>query len=166
MVETIIGESEGKEGKGIFPSSVIFSTDLHSMGQYIQEGRRDLFETVINIKNPRLDLELNKEESDLDGLNYLAGKTMNFVNQKAFEATSLAHKDGGVPNIVIEIEDMSPKTMGYLLYFFEKSCMMSGYILGVNPLDQPGVEAYKKNMFALLGKPGFEDLKKELEGNK
>ncbi|MCP3740665.1 glucose-6-phosphate isomerase [Rossellomorea sp. BNER] len=159
----LFGESEGKDQKGIFPSSANFSTDLHSMGQYVQEGRRDLFETVIKVSEPRHELTLEKAESDLDGLNYLAGETVDFVNNKAFEGTLLAHTDGGVPNLIVEIPKMDAFTFGYLVYFFEKACAMSGYLLGVNPFDQPGVEAYKVNMFALLGKPGFEEKKKELE---
>lgn len=159
----LFGESEGKDQKGIYPSSANFSTDLHSLGQYVQEGRRDLFETVIKVEKPRYDIEIEKEETDLDGLNYLAGKTVDFVNTKAFEGTVLAHTDGGVPNLVVTIPKMDAYTFGYLVYFFEKACAMSGYLLGVNPFDQPGVEAYKVNMFALLGKPGFEEKKAELE---
>ncbi|MBW8352117.1 glucose-6-phosphate isomerase [Bacillus sp. IITD106] len=159
----LFGESEGKDQKGIFPSSANFSTDLHSLGQYVQEGRRDLFETVIKVKNPRHELVIESEEGDLDGLNYLQGKTVDFVNDKAFEGTLLAHTDGGVPNLVVEIPAMDAYTFGYLVYFFEKACAISGYLLGVNPFDQPGVEAYKVNMFALLGKPGFEEKKAELE---
>ncbi len=159
----LYGESEGKDGKALYPSSVCFSTDLHSMGQYVQEGRRILFETVLKVKQPNLDIEIKKEETDLDGLNYLAGQTMDFVNTKAFEGTLLAHTDGGVPNFVVELPDMSEYTFGYLVYFFEKAVAISGYLQGLNPFDQPGVEAYKKNMFALLGKPGFEELRKELE---
>ena len=159
----LFGESEGKDGKGIFPAAASFSTDLHSMGQYVQEGRRDLFETVVQISKPKFDLEIEAEEIDLDGLNYLAGESVDFVNKKAFLGTLLAHVDGGVPNMVVEIPEMSAYSFGYLVYFFEKACAMSGYLLGVNPFDQPGVEAYKKNMFALLGKPGNEDLKAELE---
>ncbi len=159
----LFAESIGKDGKGLFPASVIFSTDLHSMGQYIQEGRRDLFETVISIKKGRNNVTIEKEEVDGDGLNYLAGKSFEFVNQKAFEATAMAHVSGNVPNIVIELDDMSPKSLGHLIYFFQKACAISGYLLGINPFDQPGVEEYKKNMFALLGKPGFEQLKAELE---
>ncbi len=135
---------------------------MHSLGQYVQEGRRDLFETVIKVEKPRYDIEIEKEETDLDGLNYLAGKTVDFVNTKAFEGTVLAHTDGGVPNLVVTIPKMDAYTFGYLVYFFEKACAMSGYLLGVNPFDQPGVEAYKVNMFALLGKPGFEEKKAEL----
>lgn len=159
----LYGESEGKDGKGIFPASVNFSTDLHSMGQYIQDGRRDLFETVINVERPRYEIEIEANEDNADGLNFLAGKTMDFVNKKAFEGTLLAHNDGGVPNLIVNIPELSPYYFGKLAYFFEKACGLSGYVLGVNPFDQPGVEAYKKNMFALLGKPGFEDLKRELE---
>ncbi len=159
----LFGESEGKDQKGIYPSSANFSTDLHSLGQYVQEGRRDLFETVIKVQNVRHELTIESEENDLDGLNYLAGKTVDFVNDKAFEGTLLAHTDGGVPNLVVEIPAMDAYTFGYLVYFFEKACAISGYLLGVNPFDQPGVEAYKVNMFALLGKPGFEEKKAELE---
>lgn len=159
----LYGESEGKDQKGIFPASVDFSTDLHSMGQYIQDGNRNLFETVLRIGSPKKDIELKEEKSDLDGLNYLSGKTMDFVNQKAFMGTLLAHNDGGVPNIVINIPNIDEYNLGYMIYFFEKACAISGYILGVNPFDQPGVEAYKKNMFALLGKKGFEKEKEELE---
>ncbi|EOD00306.1 glucose-6-phosphate isomerase [Caldisalinibacter kiritimatiensis] len=158
----LYGESEGKDGKGIFPASVDFSTDLHSLGQYIQDGRRHLFETVINVVTPREDIEIEEDEANLDGLNYLSGKTMDFVNKKAFEGTTLAHTDGNVPNIVINVPEMNEYYFGKLIYFFEKACGISGYVLGVNPFDQPGVEAYKKNMFALLGKPGFEDLREEL----
>lgn len=159
----LFGESEGKDQKGIYPSSANFSTDLHSLGQYVQEGRRDLFETVVMVKNPRHELIVEATENDLDGLNYLAGKTVDFVNNKAFEGTLLAHTDGGVPNLIVSIPQLDEYTFGYLVYFFEKACAMSGYLLGVNPFDQPGVEAYKVNMFALLGKPGFEEKKAELE---
>ncbi|BBW97370.1 glucose-6-phosphate isomerase [Geobacillus icigianus] len=159
----LFGESEGKDQKGIYPASADFSTDLHSLGQYIQEGRRDLFETVLKLEEPRHELIIEAEENDLDGLNYLTGKTVDFVNTKAFEGTLLAHTDGGVPNLVITLPKLDEYTFGYLVYFFEKACAMSGYLLGVNPFDQPGVEAYKKNMFALLGKPGYEQLKEELE---
>ncbi len=152
----LFGESEGKDHKGIFPASVSFTTDLHSMGQYIQEGLRNLFETVIAVDKPRTDLSVPQDPDNLDGLNYLAGKTMDFVNKKAFEGTLLAHVDGGVPNLVVRLPEVSPYTYGQLVYFFEKACGISGYLLGVNPFDQPGVEAYKRNMFALLGKPGFE----------
>ncbi|MBU3209850.1 glucose-6-phosphate isomerase [Clostridium algidicarnis] len=159
----LYGESEGKGNKGIFPAAVDFSTDLHSMGQYIQDGRRNLFETILNVEKPRKEIIIEKNKEDIDGLNFLAGKTMDFVNNKAFQGTLLAHSDGGVPNIIINISEISPFNFGYMVYFFEKACAISGYILGINPFNQPGVEAYKKNMFALLGKPGFEDLKNELE---
>ncbi len=159
----LFGESEGKDGKGIFTASALFSTDLHSLGQYIQAGRRDLFETVLDIKNVRHEVEIKAEEVDGDGLNYLAGRSVSEVNSKAFIATAIAHNDGGVPNIVIEVEDMKEKSIGHLIYFFEVSCAISGYILGVNPFDQPGVEEYKRNMFALLGKAGYEELREELE---
>ncbi len=159
----LFGESEGKDNRGIFPASAIFSTDLHSLGQYIQEGRRDLFETVIFFENVRRDIEISAQTDDGDGLNYLAGKTVSFVNNRAFEATSIAHADGGVPNIVLSVEQMDEKAIGHLIYFFELACALSGYLLAVNPFDQPGVEAYKKNMFALLGKEGFEQLKAQLE---
>jgi glucose-6-phosphate isomerase len=159
----LFGESEGKDQKGIYPSSANFSTDLHSLGQYVQEGRRDLFETIVKVEKPRHELTIEAEDNDLDGLNYLAGETVDFVNNKAFEGTMLAHTDGGVPNLVVTIPQLDEYTFGYLVYFFEKACAMSGYLLGVNPFDQPGVEAYKVNMFALLGKPGFEEKKAELE---
>ncbi|MGL5714795.1 MAG: glucose-6-phosphate isomerase [Paraclostridium sp.] len=159
----LYGESEGKDNKGIYPASVDFSTDLHSMGQYIQEGKRILFETVINVENTRREIIINEEKVDLDGLNYLAGKTVDFVNKKAFQGTLLAHTDGCVPNLLINIPEINEYNFGYMVYFFEKACALSGYILGVNPFNQPGVEAYKKNMFALLGKPGFEKEKEELE---
>jgi glucose-6-phosphate isomerase len=159
----LFGESEGKDQKGIYPSSANFSTDLHSLGQYVQEGRRDLFETIVKVDKPRHELTIEKETSDLDGLNYLAGETVDFVNNKAFEGTMLAHSDGGVPNLIVQVPAMDEFTFGYLVYFFEKACAMSGYLLGVNPFDQPGVEAYKVNMFALLGKPGYEEKKAELE---
>ncbi|MBY0754517.1 glucose-6-phosphate isomerase [Clostridium sardiniense] len=159
----LYGESEGKDNKGIFPAAVDFSTDLHSMGQYIQEGRRDLFETVINVDKAEESVIIEATEDNIDGLNFLAGKDMNFVNQKAFQGTLLAHNDGGVPNMVVNVPELTPYYFGQLVYFFEKACGISGYLLGVNPFNQPGVEAYKKNMFALLGKPGFEDLKAELE---
>ena len=151
----LYGESEGKEQKGIFPAGVDFTTDLHSMGQYIQEGRRNLFETVISIENSATDIIINKDEDNLDGLNYLAGKGLDYVNKKAREGTIKAHVSGDVPNIVINIEKLDEENMGELIYFFEKSCAMSGMILGVNPFNQPGVEEYKKNMFKLLKKPGY-----------
>jgi glucose-6-phosphate isomerase len=133
------------------------------LGQYVQEGRRDLFETIVKVEKPRHELTIEEASSDLDGLNYLAGQTVDFVNNKAFEGTMLAHTDGGVPNLIVHIPTMDAYTFGYLVYFFEKACAMSGYLLGVNPFDQPGVEAYKVNMFALLGKPGYEEKKAELE---
>lgn len=159
----LFGESEGKDNKGIFPSTVDFSTDLHSMGQYIQEGQRILFETVINVKHSRRDITIEKLDVDLDELNYLAGKTLNFINHKATQGTILAHTDGNVPNLVINIPRLDEYNFGYLVYFFEKACAISGYLLGVNPFDQPGVEAYKKNMFALLGKYGYEKEREKLE---
>jgi glucose-6-phosphate isomerase len=159
----LYGESEGKDGKGIFPAAVDFSTDLHSMGQYLQDGRRHLFETVLNIEKPKLDMTIEEDENNLDGLNYLSGKTMDFVNKKAFEGTLLAHIDGSVPNLIVNVPKMDAYYFGNLVYFFEKACGISGYLLGVNPFDQPGVESYKKNMFALLGKPGYEDLREALE---
>lgn len=159
----LYGESEGKDQKGIFPAGVSFSTDLHSMGQYIQDGRRMLFETVLYVKNSKEDIVIEADADNVDGLNFLAGKTMDFVNKKAFEGTTLAHTDGGVPNLVIALSALDEYTFGQLVYFFEKACGISGYLLGVNPFDQPGVESYKKNMFALLGKPGYEDMKEELE---
>ena len=155
----LYGESEGKDKKGIFPAGVDFSTDLHSLGQYIQDGRRDLFETVIWVKESKTDIKIKNDEDNLDGLNFLAGKTMYFVNQKAMEGTFNAHVEGGVPNIYIEIKRLDEETIGELIYFFELACAISGNLLGVNPFDQPGVEAYKKNMFKLLGKPGYEDKK-------
>ena len=153
----LYGESEGKEGKGIFPASVTLTADLHSMGQYIQQGERTLIETVISVEKPRHSLKIDSDPDNLDGLNYLAGKRIGEVNLMAEMGTMLAHVDGGVPNIRIEIPELNEYYLGALLYFFEKSCGISGYTLGVNPFDQPGVEAYKKNMFALLGKPGYED---------
>ncbi|SDZ49057.1 glucose-6-phosphate isomerase [Evansella caseinilytica] len=159
----LYGESEGKDKKGIYPASVDFSTDLHSMGQYVQDGRRDLFETVLNVETVKEHITIDEAENNLDDLNYLAGKTMDFVNKKAFEGTLLAHLDGEVPNLVVNIPELTEYHFGYLVYFFEKACAVSGYLLGVNPFDQPGVEAYKKNMFALLGKPGFEEQKAALE---
>lgn len=158
----LFGESEGKDEKGIFPASAIFSTDLHSLGQYIQDGYKMLFETVINVKKPKEDFYINPVEGDFDGLNYLANQNMSEVTQKVLKATVIAHTNGNVPNIVLEIEKLDEFELGYLIYFFEKACAMSGYILGVNPFNQPGVESYKRNMFALLGKPGFEELRKQL----
>lgn len=159
----LYGESEGKDGKGILPAAVDFSTDLHSMGQYIQDGRRVLFETVLNVEESSDDVTIDETEDNIDGLNFLAGKTMSLVNNKAFLGTLLAHNDGGVPNMVVNIPEINEYYLGMLIYFFEKACGISGYILGVNPFNQPGVEAYKKNMFALLGKPGFEQEKEALE---
>ena len=159
----LYGESEGKDHKGIFPASVIFSTDLHSLGQYIQDGQRNLFETVISVKRACEDFVIPTDPANVDGLNFISGKTLAYVNETAMLATLIAHNDGGVPNIVIEIPDKSAYSFGYLVYFFEFACAISGYILDVNPFNQPGVEAYKKNMFALLGKPGYEDMKSVLE---
>lgn len=152
----LYGESEGKDGKGIFPAGVDLSTDLHSMGQYIQDGRRNLFETLINVEKSKTDIKIKRDEDNIDGLNFIAGKTMDYVNKKAMEGTIEAHVEGGVPNIVINIDELDEKTLGELIYFFELACGISGNILGVNPFDQPGVEAYKKNMFRLLGKPGYK----------
>ena len=159
----LFGESEGKDNKGIFPASVTFSTDLHSMGQFIQDGSRLMFETVVTFGESDKDVVIETEENNGDGLNFLAGKNMSFVNSKAFEGTVLAHTDGGVPNLIINVDKPDEENLGELIYFFEKACAISGYMLGVNPFDQPGVESYKKNMFALLGKPGFEAQKEELE---
>ncbi len=158
----LFGESEGKDQKGIFPASVVNSTDLHSMGQYIQDGRRNLFETVIKVNEVNKAISVSKEDVDLDGLNYLDGKYLDEINNIALDATVMAHVEGNVPNIILELDSLNEKTIGYLIYFFELSCAISGYLLGVNPFDQPGVESYKKNMFALLDKPGFEELKKDL----
>jgi len=151
----LFGESEGKENKGLFISSALFSTDLHSLGQYIQEGERHLFETIIHIDTPTKDIEIQKQDSDLDGLNYLAGKTLSYVNTKAEEGTLLAHQEGQVPNIVLHLENVSEASFGYMMYFFEIACAMSAYLIDINPFDQPGVESYKKHMFQLLGKPGY-----------
>jgi len=159
----LYGESEGKEHKGIFNASVDFTADLHSMGQWIQEGERSIFETVLSVANPSSTVYVPADEEDLDGLNYLRGRRVDYVNKMAELGTQLAHVDGGVPNIKIEIPELSPYYIGQLLYFFEKACGISGYILGVNPFDQPGVEAYKKNMFALLNKPGFEKENEEIK---
>ena len=159
----LYGESEGKDHKGIFPAAVDFSTDLHSMGQYIQDGMRNLFETVLTVKNPRADITIKSDAKDLDGLNYLAGKSVDYVNKKAYLGTVMAHNDGGVPNLQIGIDDFDEYSLGNLVYFFERACGISGYLLGVNPFNQPGVEAYKKNMFALLGKKGYEEQRKILE---
>ena len=159
----LYGESSGKDCKGLFPASVIFSTDLHSLGQYIQDGQRTLFETVISIQNSGAEFIIPDDPANVDGLNFLSGKSLDYVNKTAITATLLAHNDGGVPNILLEVEDRTAKSLGYLIYFFEFACAISGYLLGVNPFDQPGVEAYKKNMFALLGKPGYEDMREALE---
>lgn len=159
----LFGESEGKNNRGIFPAAVDFSTDLHSMGQYIQEGRRDIFETVLWVEKPRRSVVIPDDPDNVDGLNFLSGKTMEFVNQKAFEGTLLAHHAGNVPNMVVKVPEISPYYFGKLVYFFELACGLSGYLNAVNPFDQPGVEAYKKNMFALLGKPGYEGERAKLE---
>jgi len=159
----LFGESEGKDHKGLFPAAVDFSTDLHSMGQFIQEGSRNLLETVILVDKVAEQIVIGTDKDNLDGLNFLSGKTMDFINKKAYQGTMLAHTDGGVPNLTVTLPDMSAFTFGYMVYFFEKACGISGYLLGVNPFDQPGVEAYKKNMFALLGKPGYEQEKAALE---
>ena len=159
----LFGESEGKDNKGLFPASVTFSTDLHSMGQFVQDGSRLMFETVVTFGESDRDVVIEEEENNGDGLNFLAGKNMSFVNRKAFEGTVLAHTDGGVPNLIINVDKADEENLGELIYFFEKACAISGYMLGVNPFDQPGVESYKKNMFALLGKPGYEAQKAELE---
>jgi glucose-6-phosphate isomerase len=159
----LYGESEGKDQKGIFPASVIFSTDLHSLGQYIQDGQRNLFETVINVINNGEKFIIPNDDNNVDGLNFISGKELDEVNKTAMLATLVAHNDGGVPNIVIDLKDRTEYSFGFLVYFFELACAISGYMLGVNPFNQPGVEAYKKNMFALLGKPGYEDMKASLE---
>ncbi|HEY8420264.1 MAG TPA: glucose-6-phosphate isomerase [Thermoclostridium sp.] len=159
----LFGESEGKDGKGIFPAGVDFTTDLHSMGQYIQDGLRNIFETVLHVDKSRKEIFIGKDDRDLDKLNYISGKSLDYVNKKAMEGTILAHHDGGVPSLVVNIPEMTPFYFGQMVYFFEKACGISGYLLGVNPFDQPGVEAYKKNMFALLGKPGFEQEREYLE---
>ena len=159
----LFGESEGKDNKGLFPASCIFSTDLHSMGQFIQEGSRTMFETIVDVRKPAQDLFIDKLEGNFDGLNFLADQNMSVVNRKAMEGTILAHTDGGVPEVVIEVDDLSAYNVGYLIYFFWRACACSGYLLSVNPFNQPGVESYKKNMFALLGKPGYENLTAELE---
>lgn len=159
----LFGESEGKDNKGLFPASVDLTTDLHSMGQFIQDGSRVMFETVINIDTPREELTIGEEPVDLDGLNYLAGKTVDFVNKSAMNGTILAHTDGQVPNFMVTVPEVNEFYLGELFYFFEFACGVSGYLLGVNPFNQPGVESYKKNMFALLGKPGYENLTAELE---
>lgn len=162
-IKQLFGESEGKDNKGLFPTSMIFSTDLHSLGQYLQDGMRTMFETVLWVNESKQELLVDTDPENLDGLNFLAGKSMHEINKKAFQATALAHMDGGVPSVVLELKDASAYSLGHLIYFFEKACAISGYLLGVNPFDQPGVEAYKKNMFALLGKPGYEEMKADLE---
>ena len=159
----LFGESEGKEGKGLYPTSADFSADLHSLGQYIQQGQRLFFETVVSIGKPEVEFVIESDKDNLDGLNFIAGKTLDYVNKKATDGVILAHVDGNVPNLGINIPEVTPYHLGYTFYFFEKACGVSGYLLGVNPFDQPGVEAYKKNMFALLGKPGYEEAGKELE---
>ena len=159
----LFGESEGKDNKGLFPASCIFSTDLHSMGQFIQEGARIMFETIVDVKKPAQDLFIDPLEGNFDGLNFLANQNMSVVNRKAMEGTILAHTDGGVPEVLIEVDDLSAYNVGYLIHFFWRACACSGYLLSVNPFNQPGVESYKKNMFALLGKPGYEGLTAELE---
>ena len=160
----LFGESEGKDNKGLFPASCIFSTDLHSMGQFIQEGSRIMFETIVDVKKPAQDLFIDPLEGNFDGLNFLAGKSMDFIRQQAMDGTLLAHVEGGVPNVTLRTGSVNEQTLGGLIYFFEYACGLSGYLLDVNPFDQPGVEAYKKNMFALLGKPGYEDLRQTLLG--
>ncbi len=159
----LFGESEGKDGKGLYPSSAVFSTDLHSLGQYVQQGERLMFETVVMFDKPKQELTIGLDPENGDGFNFVAGKTVDYVNKKAFLGTVLAHVDGGVPNMILEVPEMNEYEFGYLVYFLEKACAVSGYILGINPFNQPGVESYKKNMFALLGKPGYEEQKKELE---
>ena len=158
----LYGESEGKDQKGIFPASVDLTTDLHSMGQFIQDGSRIMFETVMELESPSLDITIEEEPVDLDGLNYLTGKTLDFINKSAMKGTQLAHTDGNVPNLSLKIPEQNEYCLGQLFYFFEFACGVSGYILGVNPFNQPGVEDYKKNMFALLGKPGYEAQREEL----
>ena len=159
----LFGESEGKDGKGIFPVSVIYSTDLHSLGQIIQEGQRNIFETVVDIKKSNDTVVIPNDEENIDGMNFLSGKELTFVNHSAYMGTVFAHLNGGVPNIILELDSRSEEDYGYMVYFFELACAISGYILGVNPFNQPGVEAYKKNMFALLGKPGEENAKRKAE---
>lgn len=159
----LYGESEGKDQKGIFPAGVDFTTDLHSMGQYVQDGLRNIFETVLSVEKPKKSLIIKEDKDNLDGLNFLTGMDIDQVNKKAMQGTMLAHTDGGVPNLVLSIPEMNSYWFGSMVYFFEKACGISGYLLGVNPFDQPGVEAYKKNMFALLGKPGYEAERKQLE---
>ena len=159
----LFGESEGKDQKGLFPASVVFSTDLHSMGQFIQEGSRCMFETVVDIQNSTKDFFVKDDPENLDGLNFLSNQNMSVVNHKAMQGTILAHTEGGVPNMVLEVPEINEHEFGYMVYFFEKACAISGYLLAVNPFNQPGVESYKRNMFALLGKPGYEDQRAALE---
>ena len=159
----LFGESEGKDQKGIYPSSATFSTDLHSLGQFVQDGSRIMFETVVDVKHPKKDFFLESDPENLDGLNFLTNQNMSVVNRKAMEGTVLAHTEGGVPNIILEVDKLDEFNFGEMVYFFEKACALSGYMLGVNPFNQPGVESYKKNMFALLGKPGYEAQREELE---
>ena len=159
----LFGESEGKDNKGLYPSSAVFSTDLHSLGQFIQDGSRVMFETVLQFEKPQKEFFLKDDPTNVDGLNFLSGQNMSIVNRKAFEGTVIAHTEGGVPNIVLEAPELNEYELGFIIYFFEKACAISGYLLGVNPFDQPGVESYKKNMFALLGKPGYEAQKAALE---
>ncbi len=159
----LFGESEGKDGKGLYPTSAVFSTDLHSLGQFIQDGTKLLFETVVHFGKAQKDFFLKDEEGNGDGLNFLSNQNMSVVNQKAYEGTVIAHSEGGTPNVVLEVPELNENELGYMIYFFEKACAISGYLLGVNPFDQPGVESYKKNMFALLGKPGYEEAKAQLE---
>jgi glucose-6-phosphate isomerase len=159
----LFGESEGKEGKGLFPASVEFTADLHSMGQYIQQGRRLMFETVVTLGASEKQLAVPADDTDGDGLNFLTGRTLDDIRARAMEATLLAHTEGGVPNLIVEADGKTPEGLGQLIYFFEYACGLSGYLLDVNPFDQPGVEAYKRNMFALLGKPGYEAQRTELE---
>ena len=159
----LFGESEGKDNKGIFPAACDFTTDLHSLGQFIQDGTRMMFETVMNVEKPRTELVIGQESTDLDGLNYLAGRTVDFVNKSAMKGVIVAHTDGNVPNLMVNIPEQNEFYLGELFYFYEFACGVSGYILGVNPFNQPGVESYKKNMFALLGKPGYEKEREEIQ---
>lgn len=159
----LYGESEGKDQRGIFPASVTLTADLHSMGQFIQDGSRIMFETVLNVETSKEEIIIEEEAVDLDGLNYLTGKTLDFINKSAMTGTVLAHTDGGVPNLMVNIPEQNEYYLGQLFYFYEFACGLSGYVLGVNPFNQPGVESYKKNMFALLGKPGYEELSEELK---
>lgn len=159
----LFGESEGKDNKGIYPSSAMFTTDLHSLGQFVQDGSKVMFETVVDIKKPKQDFFLENDAENLDGLNFLTNQNMSVVNHKAYEGTVLAHTEGGIPNVVIEVDEINEENFGEMVYFFEKACAISGYVLGVNPFNQPGVESYKSNMFALLGKPGYEGAKAALE---